>query len=128
MVSLIQQNIIAEDVSIEDYLAKYAAEFCEWVDGRVIKLAPISVQHGSAKRFVATWLAIFLELNPIGKLIEAPFLMHLQHYREPDIQMILDEHRNRLTRTQVEGAADLVVEVVSEESTSRDYGDKFAEL
>ena len=54
--------------------------------------------------------------------------MHLQHYREPDIQMILDEHRNRLTRTQVEGAADLVVEVVSEESTSRDYGDKFAEL
>jgi Uma2 family endonuclease len=43
------------------------------------------------------------------------------------LQIILNEHANRLTSTYVDGAADLAVEIVSEESTSHDYGDKFQE-
>jgi Uma2 family endonuclease len=53
--------------------------------------------------------------------------MKLDHAREPDLQVILPEHLERVKDTLLDGPADLVVEIVSPESTERDRGDKFAE-
>ena len=47
--------------------------------------------------------------------------------REPDLIFISKEHVDRLKRTYFEGPADLVVEILSPESQSRDRGDKFYE-
>lgn len=123
-------EIIATGVTEEEYMEKYAEHFCELVDGKVIKLAPINSDHDEITRFLSTWLATFLELRPIAAMRRAPFVMKLPltgSLREPDLQVILHEHTDRQTEICAIGAADLVVEVVSPESSARDYGDKFVE-
>jgi len=47
--------------------------------------------------------------------------------REPDIIFLSDENRNKLKKTYLDGPADLVIEIISEESLLRDRGEKFAE-
>jgi Uma2 family endonuclease len=47
--------------------------------------------------------------------------------REPDLLFIAQEHLDRCTETRVSGPADLIVEVVSDDSVSRDRSDKFYE-
>ena len=50
-----------------------------------------------------------------------------QPAREPDLMFISSEHVSRIKATYVDGAADLVVEIVSPESTTRDRGTKLTE-
>lgn len=47
--------------------------------------------------------------------------------REPDVLVVLREHLARVQRTFLNGPADLVVEIVSDESVGRDRGTKFEE-
>lgn len=47
--------------------------------------------------------------------------------REPDLLFVAQEHLDRLTETRLSGPADLVVEVISDESVARDRADKFYE-
>lgn len=47
--------------------------------------------------------------------------------REPDIMIVLNEHRDRIQPTFLDGAADIAIEIVSPESVERDYDDKFKE-
>jgi Uma2 family endonuclease len=47
--------------------------------------------------------------------------------RLPDLLVILDEHKDRLGENYLDGPADIVIEIVSEESQARDRGEKFAE-
>jgi Uma2 family endonuclease len=83
--------------------------------------------HDKLVRFLSNWFEAYLETHPIVELREAPFVMRLKTHREPDLQIILHQHLDHLTETYTDGAADLVVEVVSEESIKRDYEDKFKE-
>lgn len=123
-------DVIATGITEAEYMEKYAEHFCEWVNGSVIKLSPVTDDHDEITRFLATWLAAFFELRPIGIVRQSPFVMKItpdSPAREPDLQVILHEHKDRLTKTRTVGAADLVIEVVSRESSARDYGDKFVE-
>jgi Uma2 family endonuclease len=47
--------------------------------------------------------------------------------REPDLLVILTNHREQIRENWLEGPADVVVEIVSPESLVRDRGDKFKE-
>ncbi len=47
--------------------------------------------------------------------------------REPDLMFVSAEHQARVTSDFLDGPADLVVEVVSDESVARDYDEKFSE-
>jgi Uma2 family endonuclease len=127
----ISGEIIATDVSLEDYLEHYAADFCEWVEGNVITMSPVYEDHDALSRYLARLLEAFFELNPIGTIRQAPFVMRLAEYpnrrREPDIQVILNTNPGALTPTYMDGAADICIEIVSPESVERDHGDKFAE-
>lgn len=62
--------------------------------------------------------------------MSAPFEM--QHVlgrpgREPDILFVAQTHVDRLTPKRLEGPADVVMEVVSKSSVTRDYKNKYAE-
>jgi Uma2 family endonuclease len=120
------ENVIATGIPFEQYLEQYAADYAEWVDGEVIKMSPVREIHDSVFRFLILLFTAYLEQTG-GTLRVAPFVMKLDHAREPDLQVILLEHLERVKDTLVDGPADLVVEIVSPESTERDRGDKFAE-
>ena len=120
--------IVAVDVSAEDYLVEYMDGHYEWVDGTVVKLPTVTLEHDQLANFLRSILNAYLSLMPLGKTLGAPFVMRLEKsFREADIQIILNENLPNLQRTYMQGPADICIEVVSEESISRDYGEKFAE-
>lgn len=100
----------------------------EWVKGKVIVTSPASAQHQQLAAFLADILAAYVSTRDMGIVLSAPFQMKLAHSgREPDVIFVAKAHLSRLRRTYLDGAADMVVEIVSPESIGRDRGDKFYE-
>jgi len=104
--------------------------FAEWVDGEVILMSPVSTRHQDLASFLAAALRLFVEANDRGRILTAPFLMKLSTRpsgREPDVQFIGIGRLANLTNNYLEGPADLVIEIVSPESRTRDRKDKYFE-
>lgn len=130
-------HIIAVDVPEDIYMQQYAEDFCEWIDGTVIKMSPIQDKHDILTRYLAILLETYFAYRPLGIIRQEPFVMRYEfeaedgkkkrRNREPDLMIILNDNRNNLKKTYMDGAADIVIEVVSPESASRDYGEKYHE-
>ena len=104
--------------------------WAEWVDGKVEIMSPASLRHQHIVDFLAAIIRHFIEEHQLGDVITAPFQMKTAPDlpgREPDILFIARENMHRLKDTHLDGPADLVVEVVSPESRSKDRGTKFYE-
>jgi Uma2 family endonuclease len=130
VVSGITGKIVATDVSFEEYLEKYAADFCEWVGGTVEKMSPVHERHDILTQYLLLLGRAYFDLRPIGQIRHAPFVMRLPDIgilREPDIQIILHSNPHPLTTTYMDGPANICIEVVSPESVQRDHGTKFEE-
>jgi Uma2 family endonuclease len=90
--------------------------------------SPASNEHQDISGFLEALLRPFVEEHSLGLVRSAPFQMRLQHSgREPDLLFVAAEHAERMRNTYLDGAADLVVEVLSPESVGRDRGEKFYE-
>lgn len=124
-------EIVAVDVSPDDYMKNYAAHHYEWVQGVVIKMSPVSDEHDEITGFLYLLLRAYLEQKLVkGKVKREPFVMKVEKTnskREPDLQIILGDNLNNLKDTFMDGPADICIEVVSSESTSRDHGEKLKE-
>ena len=100
----------------------------EWVDGEVIVFMPPTIRHAQLIRFLAHVLGIYIEPRRLGELLVTPVEMRLERSaREPDILFVAEAHRDRLQPQRLLGPADLVVEIMSDDSTRRDRVDKFRE-
>ncbi len=118
-------------MTFEEFLA-WAPEnaLAEWVDGKVLILPPASADHQRLLGFLLSLVAMFVEVRELGEILMAPFLMRLGFRpsgREPDLLYVANEHLNRIQPLFLDGPADLVVEVLSDESDARDRGAKFIE-
>jgi len=116
-------------MSYEEFL-EWADEdtHAEWVDGEVIVFMPAKDFHQSTMGFLYALLDLFVRLFDLGKLRLPPFEMKLDRSaREPDILFIKTENLDQLTEHRLEGPADLVVEIISDDSVQRDRRDKFKE-
>ena len=103
--------------------------FAEWVDGEVTLMTTTSA-HQIITGFLYRILTEFVEARGLGIVLFAPFLMRLstrQTGREPDILFVAKERMDWLRGSWLDGPADLVVEVISEESRKRDREVKFEE-
>jgi Uma2 family endonuclease len=100
----------------------------EWVDGEVIVFMPPSIRHNRLVQLLSTLLGMFAEAFDLGEVLTAPTEMRLAHSsREPDVLFVARANRERLIDKRLDGPADLVIEVVSDESVARDRADKFYE-
>ena len=118
-------------MSYEEYL-RWADEdvLAEWVNGEVIVHMPPRYVHQDIVTFLAAVLRLFVSFYKLGAVLTAPFEMRLSPEgpsRQPDILFVSKEHQDRLTEERLEGPADLVVEVISEDSVRRDRVEKFQE-
>jgi Uma2 family endonuclease len=118
-------------MSYDEYLA-WANEdvHAEWVNGEVIVHMPPKPQHQRVVAFLMQLLGLFVRLFQLGELLPAPLEMRATPdgpAREPDLLFVAREHLERLTEARLSGPADLVVEVVSDDSVARDRADKFYE-
>jgi Uma2 family endonuclease len=104
--------------------------WAEWVDGEVLELSPASLRHQLLSGFLSSLLRHFVEARRLGVVLSAPFQMKTAPAlpgREPDLIFVSEEHRDRLQENHLAGPADLVVEVISPDSVTRDRVDKFRE-
>jgi len=71
--------------------------------------------HQEISRNLQFELHSHLKRNPIGKLFNAPFDVYLDEFNvfQPDIIIVLNERLEILTEEGVEGAPELVVEILS---------------
>jgi Uma2 family endonuclease len=118
-------------MSYEEYLA-WAGEdvHAEWVNGEVIVQMPPKPRHQQVVAFLLRLLGQFIELFQLGRLLPVPLEMRAipdGPAREPDLLFVAREHLDRLTEARLSGPADLVVEVVSDDSVACDRADKFYE-
>lgn len=124
------ETIIATDVTFEEYLERYAHDYCEWVEGTVIQMSPASKPHNALIGYLFILIQAYFEWKPIGEVIIPPFVMKLsttKRGREPDLVVILNDNPHPSTATFIDGPADICVEVISPESVGRDRGKKFDE-
>jgi len=121
----------AETASLDQFLTYLDEDdWTEWVQGEVITLSPASSRHQALSDFLLAILLLFVEARDLGTVRSVPFLMVFREQdraREPDLLFVARDHAERLRETHLEGPADLVIEIVSPESVSRDRGDKFVE-
>lgn len=121
-----QGDVIAEDVPLDTYMAQFAAHFCEWDSGKVIKLSPVNESHDLLTTFFRVLFMLYFGRVKIGKARTAPFVMRIgDSAREPDVQIILDDNPHKYTKTAMIGPSDICIEIVSPESVERDYETKY---
>lgn len=119
-----------EEIGFEDYLVKYDGQHAEWIEGKVITFMSASDLHQDLIAFLISILRFFTEANDLGIVRPAPFAMKINKEtrgREPDILFLAKENLDRLKPTFLDGAADLVIEIISPESRERDKEEKFYE-
>ena len=117
-------------MTFEEYLAfDYEHGLAEWVNGEVICFMSTTAPHQRITDFLLFVFKGFLRVRGLGRVITAPYAMRAVpggNGREPDIMFVATANLARLGRTHLEGPADLIVEVISDDSVTRDRDDKFS--
>jgi Uma2 family endonuclease len=95
----------------------------EIVEGELFVTPSPNLNHQRISRTIGLALAGYLEAHPIAEVFFAPLDVILSDFDvlEPDLLLVLNEHREIL-KTWVEGAPDLVIEILSSTTSSRDRG------
>ena len=123
-------DIIATDVSFEDFLTQFDGQSVEWINGVVIAMSPVSQRHNDLTVFLITLFDFFLPQSSGGRIFHEPMVMRARPDlpgRSPDIMIVLPDNFDVIQDNQLDGPADLVIEIVSPESHRRDRFEKFAE-
>jgi Uma2 family endonuclease len=108
-------------MSFEEFLSS-PFERAEWVDGEVFELSPENSDHSSVSGFLYHLLAAVVEERDLGTVLTGMLMKAGPHLagRVPDILYVSRDHESRIGRNHIDGPADIVVEIVSPESTTRD--------
>lgn len=122
-------DILATGVSHDEFMAGYEGLRVEWVNGVVIQMPSIDERHDALIGFLRPLFDVYLSLTGGGRVLGDPMIMRLPKIssRAPDLQVLLPDSLPKLQQNQVIGAADLVVEIVSQGSQHTDRVEKFSE-
>lgn len=119
-----------ETLAIDPVAALFAAgegRF-EW-KGSLLRMEPVSDEHDDGMVFLVSTMRYYAEETDAGRVKADQFAERLDEdtIRVPDVAFFRKDNLGKIKGTHSEGGADLVVEIVSSDSRSRDRGDKFYE-
>jgi len=106
----------------EDYLKTPEDERYELIEGDLLMTpAPIPI-HQRISRKIEVELDEFVTDNDLGEIFDAPCDVYLddENVVQPDILFISKERLNIIGDKNIQGAPDLVIEILSESTASRD--------
>ncbi len=109
--------LLVKPVSGERDYYDLADEDAPWelLDGRLV-MSPASDRHEDLFRFVLTLLSGWLDERG-GAVVRGsryPMRLDPRWSPEPDLMVVTDAHRERITAQRLEGPADLVIEIASD--------------
>jgi Uma2 family endonuclease len=100
----------------------------EWVEGEVILISPANIDHEDVIAWLLTLMRLHAAKHNLGKVGGSNVMLRLKNRRRlPDLFFIAKGRESIIKKTHLDGPADLIVEVVSPDSQSRDRRDKFLE-
>jgi Uma2 family endonuclease len=102
----------------------------EWVDGEVIVMSPVSRRHSTLFFFLAKLVSEFSMKRDLGEVHGPEFFVRfsgLRSLRLPDLLFVSKERLDLFQPNCLEGAPDLVMEIVSPDSIDRDWHEKYHE-
>lgn len=99
----------------------------EWVDGRVYLMSPSNVEHDDLSTWFVTLLRTFVEAHDSGRVFHDVFvrLAGQRRRRIPDLMFVSRNRLDLLQPTYLDGPPDLLIEIVSPDSQSRDRREKY---
>ena len=120
-----------EFLSFERYLTDPSIDpHSEWVDGQVVPMHAVADRHDAMVGWLRSLLDGVVRERDLGRVLGEPFVMKTGPDlpgRSPDLMFVAAEHADRIRARHLEGPADLVIEVLSPESKTRDGVHKLAE-
>jgi len=115
----------------EEFLAWCDEETrAEWVDGDVIMMSPANFEHIDLQNWLIGVLRLYVEKHDLGTLVGPEFQTRLPERpsrRVPDLLFVAKARGQLIERTQLSGAPDLCIEIVSPDSEARDWREKYLE-
>jgi Uma2 family endonuclease len=102
----------------------------EWVDGEVIITSPASVEHEQLLIWLFNVLHPFVEQQNLGVILGSNVTVRLasqKRRRIPDLLFVSNARQDLVKENHVEGPPDLIIEVVSPDSQTRDRRKKHRE-
>lgn len=118
-------------LSYEEFVARVdEGAHAEWADGEATIFMSPKERHQALVFFLSLLIGNFVLWLDRGVVRTAPYEMRIRPdgaAREPDLLFVAREHLGQITDDGLTGPADLIIEVVSEESFKRDRDTKFYE-
>ena len=98
----------------------------EVVDGDLYMTPPPVIAHQRPASRLPVFIGAYLLTHPIGEVFVAPVGVTLDELNgvQPDVVYVSNERRHIVSERGIEGAPDLVVEVLSPSTQARDRGVK----
>ncbi len=115
------------DWTYEQYAALDDGKRYEVVDGVLYMTPAPNIAHQDAVARFVYYLMAYAEFSGLGKVFVAPCDVELAPniVVQPDVLVVLKAHQERITKTHVVGAPDIVVEVSSPGTATYDRRKKY---
>jgi len=115
-----------------------AEDFLEWltpkrsadlIDGEIFMHSPVSIRHADLLNFLDRLMGAYIDRRKLGFLYREVVAVRLssRNVFMPDLAFYRADRKAQIRESHVDGAPDLVVEVLSSRTADRDVGPKFAE-
>jgi Uma2 family endonuclease len=102
----------------------------EWIEGVGVQYMSVTKHHQAIVQLLVVLLTVYVNIRRLGQILTAPYAMCAKpngNAREPDLFFVSQERLHLIRESYLEGPADLVIEVISDESVTRDRVEKFDE-
>ena len=113
-------------LTYDDYAKTPEDERWELLDGELIMAAAPNMKHQSIQFKVGLQVGTFVEDGDLGWVFNPPtdVMLSDNDVVQPDLIFVSNEREHIITDANIQGAPDLVVEILSPSSASRDWRDK----
>jgi Uma2 family endonuclease len=110
----------------EDYLKTPEDVRYELIEGELLMTPSPMTQHQRISRKIEFILEKFVAENKLGEVFDAPIDVYLddENVVGPDILFISNDRSNIIGEKNIQGAPDLVIEIISKSSAYRDMVQK----
>ena len=114
--------------TVKDYMSLPGDKRCQLLDGEMILAPSPTTRHQTIVQRLNLALQEFIAAGSLGRLWFAPLDVVLSDYdvAQPDILFVSNEHSSIVTDANIQGAPDLVVEILSAGTVEFDRGYKQA--
>ena len=114
--------------TVKDYMSTPNEKRYQLLDGEMILAPSPNTRHQRIFRRLSKALADFVETNRVGEVFSAPYDVVLSDHdvAQPDILFVSNSRSSIVTEANIQGAPDLVVEILSPGTATYDRGYKQA--